>query len=122
MADLWRVTYMGDGVKPTEMGAFAKYTTAFVSEEFARSVAGQGDWIVADPSGSELGSRPAPKAEPKPEPKKAEEKKHAEKAEDKKPAEKAEDKKPAEKAEDKKHDDKKAEKPEEKKAEKAEKK
>src|SRR5581483_6584020 len=24
MADLWRVTYMGEGVKPTEVGAFAR--------------------------------------------------------------------------------------------------
>ena len=115
MADLWRVTYMGEGVKSTTKGAFAKYTTAFTDEEFAKSVAGDGDWIVADPSGRELGSKPA-RAEPKPE-KKAEEK-PAEKAEkeDKKKAEKADDKK-AEKA-----DDKKAEKAEDKKAEKAEKK
>jgi hypothetical protein len=100
MAGLWRVTYMGDGVKNISAGAFAKYTTAFVEEDVAKSLAGQQDWLIADPSGAEVGSKPA-KVEPKPEPKKAEEKK-PEKAEEKKP----EDKKP-EKAE-----DKKAEKPE----------
>ena len=45
MADLWRVTYMGDGVKPTAVGAFAKHVTAFTSEEFARSVAGEEGWL-----------------------------------------------------------------------------
>jgi hypothetical protein len=100
MADLWRVTYMGDGVKPTAVGAFAKNVTAYTSEDFALSLAGQEGWIVADPNGHEVGARP-PKIETKkhekPEPK-AEEKKPAEKhepkAEEKKPAEK-----PAEKAE-----------------------
>jgi len=106
MAGLWRVTYMGDGVKNISAGAFAKYTTAFVEEDVARSLVGQQDWLIADPNGAEVGSKPA-KAEPKPEPKKAEEKK-------------AEDKK-AEKAEDKKAEDKKAEKAEDKKPEKAEK-
>lgn len=72
MADLWRVTYMGEGVKPTEYGAFAKYVTAFVAEDFARPLAGEPDWIVADPSGNELGSRPQPKKAEKPEEKKPE--------------------------------------------------
>lgn len=101
MTDLWRVTYMGEGVKPTEVGAFAKYVTAYTSEDFARSVAGQDGWVVADPTGNELGSKPA-KAEKKPEEKKPEDKKPEAKAEDKKPEEKkpeakAEEKKPAEK-------------------------
>jgi hypothetical protein len=103
MSDLWRVTYMGEGVKPTPVGAFAKYVTAFTTEDFARSVAGDADWVVADPAGNEVGSRSAPKAE-----KKAEEKK----AEDKKPEPKAE------KADDKKADDKKPEKADDKKADK----
>ncbi len=72
----WRVTYMGDGVQPTSVGAFAKYTTAYVDEAFAKSVAGQEGWIVADPAGKESGSAPAPKQE-----KKAEK---SEKADDKK--------------------------------------
>ncbi|MEZ0227016.1 MAG: hypothetical protein ACAI25_00200 [Planctomycetota bacterium] len=97
MSDLWRVTYMGEGVKPTEVGAFAKYVTAYTTEDFAKSVAGDADWVVADPTGNELGSKPAPKAE-----KKAEEKKPEAKADDKKADKKPEgDKKPeaAEKAE-----------------------
>jgi len=94
MADGWRVTYMGEGVKPTAVGAFAKYVTAYVDEDFAKSLAGQQDWVVADPSGNELGSKPQPKKaeEKKPEEKKAEEKK-PEKAEEKKP-EKAPEPKP----------------------------
>ena len=53
MAD-WRVTYMGDGVRSTEVGAFGKYTTAFVEEAFARSVAGDPDWLVSDPAGNRI--------------------------------------------------------------------
>ena len=103
MADLWRVTYMGEGVKPTEVGAFAKHVTAYTSEDFARSVAGEDGWIVADPSGNDVGSKkPEKKHEPKQEPK-TEDKKHDPKAE---------------KAEDKKHPEKHAEKPAEKAAEK----
>ena len=66
MADLWRVTYMGEGVKPTSVGAFARHVTAYVAEDFARSVAGQQDWVVADPSGIEIGSKKSggPGAEP----------------------------------------------------------
>src|SRR5262249_41135948 len=80
MAD-WRVTYMGDGVKPTALGAFAKHVTAFTTEEQARSFAGEEGFIVADPSGAEIGSKPAAKAAPKHEEPKHEDKKHTEKHE-----------------------------------------
>jgi hypothetical protein len=91
MADLWRVTYMGDGVLPTAVGAFAKHVTAYVEEDFARSLAGQHDWVVADPSGNEVGARKKP-AEPPKAPEKPAEKPEAkaEKAEKAEKPEKAE--------------------------------
>ena len=71
MADLWRVTYMGDDVKPTEVGAFSRYVTAFVDEKFARSLAGQPNWVIVGPGGKEPAEAPAParKADKAPEPK-----------------------------------------------------
>ena len=103
MADLWRVTYMGDDVKPTEVGAFSRYVTAFVDEKFARSLAGQPNWVIVGPGGKEPAEAPAParKADKAPEPKhdkadKAPEPKaHETKAAAEKPeAEKPEAKKP----------------------------
>ena len=37
MSDLYRVTYVGEGVRSTAVGAFAKHVTAYVEEDFARS-------------------------------------------------------------------------------------
>ncbi len=106
MADLWRVTYMGEGVKPTAVGAFARHVTAYVAEDFARSVAGQQDWVVADPSGNEVGSKkktpePAKAAERPPEPSRGPGAEPPNKAGEKPPEPKAEktEKTPAEKAE-----------------------
>jgi hypothetical protein len=97
--DLWRVTYMGEGVKPTPFGAFSRYVTAYVDEAFAKSLAGDEDWIVADPAGATTGAPKAekPAEEKKPEPKKAEKKADEKKAE-KQDEKKADEKKP-EKAE-----------------------
>jgi hypothetical protein len=89
--DLWRITWLGDGVRSNEAGTFGKWTTAFVKESIARKVMGEEGWQVVDPSGKEHGPGSATAAKPAPA------KPHAEKPADKPaPAKAAE--KPADKA------------------------
>jgi hypothetical protein len=83
--DLWRITWLGDGVRSNEAGTFGKWTTAFVKEPIARKLIGEEGWQVVDPSGKEHGSGSATAAKPAPA-KPAE--KHAEKAAPAKAAEK----------------------------------
>jgi hypothetical protein len=100
---------MGEGVKPTAVGAFAKYTTAFVEENLAKDFATQQGFVVADPTGKEHGNGGGAPAAKAPEPKKAEEAEPSDKKDEK-----------AEKKDDKggKKDEKKSDKKDEKAAEK----
>ena len=88
--DLWRITWLGDGVRSNEAGTFGKWTTAFVKEPIARKVIGEEGWQVVDPSGKEHGAGSATAAKPAPAKPPAE--KHADKAAPAKTAEKPADK------------------------------